>query len=587
MSTNTQAPVPHIPDNAPFSAEQRAWLNGFLAGIYSNAAGGAAMPATAQQEALTLNILYGSQTGNAEALAKQTAKALKPAVEAKVVDMEAYSSDALKDESHLLIITSTYGEGDPPDNAEALHSFLHSDDAPKLENLRYSVLSLGDTNYEHFCQTGKDFDKRLEELGAQRIFERIDCDTDYDEPYEKWLQGVSTALNGSSEPSVSGSAAKDEDASTAFGKKNPFPGTILDNYNLNKEGSKKETRHVEISLKGSDLEYEAGDAVAVIPTNCPDLVNEVIEVNKLKADEVIEIHTGDNVTLQNALLNHYDISQLNKNIIKQYQELVKSDEITALLEGDADKLNNYMWGRQVIDLFIEFPYSFSGGSELLSILNKLQPRLYSISSSPKAHPDEVHVTVGAVRYTSNGRERKGVCSTFLADQASKESEVKVYIQPNKAFKLPEDPETPVIMVGPGTGIAPFRAFLEERAATNSSGKNWLFFGDQHASCDFLYQEQLEKLFKDGIITNLDTAFSRDQEEKIYVQDCMKKKSKELFTWLEEGAGFYICGDASRMAKDVDNALHEIIAEEGNMSIEEAESYVQKLKKDKRYLRDVY
>lgn len=582
MSTNPPSPVPHIPDNAPFSEEQRAWLNGFLAGLYSDGSG--AMSATGEaKETLSLNILFGSQTGNAEAIAKQTAKALKPDVEAKVIDMEAYDTVSLKDESHLLIITSTYGEGDPPDNAEALHSFLHSDDAPKLEGLQYSVLALGDTNYEHFCQTGKDFDKRLEELGATRIYDRVDCDVDYDEPYEAWLGGVSSAL-GSASTGSSDDAA--DDGAPAYGKKNPFPAPILNNYNLNGEGSIKETRHVEISLKGSGLEYEAGDALAVVPMNCEKLATEIISLLGFSADERVNVHTGDSVSLLDALKKYYDISQLNKNFMKQYQELVKSDELEKLI-GDADALSEYTWGRQVIDLLIEYPHSFANAGAFLEILNKLQPRLYSISSSPKAHPDEVHVTVGAVRYNSHGRERKGVCSTFLADEASEGKEVSVYMQPNKAFKLPEDPNTPVIMVGPGTGIAPFRAFLEERAATEAPGKNWLFFGDQHAKCDFLYQSQIEKLFNDGVISQLDTAFSRDQEEKIYVQDCMIKKGAEIFKWFEDGAAFYICGDASRMAKDVDRALHLIAEKEGSMSTEEAEAYINKLKKDKRYLRDVY
>lgn len=578
--------VPFIPENAPFSTEQRAWLNGFIAGMFSNMTGGAT--AEAAQAVKPLTILFGSQTGTAEALSKQFSKAAKKqGFEPKVVDMGSYEPAQLAEEKELVIITSTYGDGEPPDNAQALYEFIHSDSAPRLEQLNYSVLALGDTSYPDFCKCGADFDRRLAELGATCVRERVDCDLDYDEAYEGWRDSVLPALaecSGGTTDAVALPADEEEEEAT-YSKKNPFPAKLVNNYNLNGEGSAKETRHVEISLEGSGLSYEVGDALGVVPVNCPDLVSDILKVAGFDGEEAIDFD-GDKIPLRLALTEKYDIRTLNQPFLKALAPIAKHEKLDALLESEKKEIDDYCWGREIVDALTEFSVKFSHSSEFVGILKKLSARLYSISSSPKAHPGQVHLTVGAVRYDSHGRSRKGICSTYLADRVG-ENAVGVYLHANKAFKLPEDDSVPVIMVGPGTGIAPFRAFLEERQATQAKGKNWLFFGDQKAACDYLYKEQLEGMLSDGTLERLDLAFSRDQTEKIYVQTRMIENAESLYQWLEEGAYFYVCGDASRMAKDVDTALHKIVEEQGNMSAEDAEAYIKKMKSEKRYARDVY
>ncbi|MDQ8203785.1 sulfite reductase subunit alpha [Pelagicoccus sp. SDUM812003] len=579
----TTLSAPFIPENAPFSTEQRSWLNGFLAGLYSNH-GDLDSGSGQSQETRPITILWGSQTGNSEGLARKVSKTLggngfAPAV----FDMGDYDFAKLSEEEVLLVITSTYGEGEPPDNAAAFYDWIMSDSAPKLEKLKYSVLALGDKNYPDFCKCGIEIDQRLGALGAECLTPRVDCDVDFEEPFGKWLSAVQTAAGAAS---VAESAEDDEgEPQSEYGKHNPFPAKLISNAVLNGEGSSKETRHVEISLEGSGLSYEPGDALAVKPMNTPHLVDELIAAAGFEPHELAPAPHGDDLPLYDALLEHYDITVLTSAFVLACARLSKSAELKELVK-DEEKLSAYLVGRQMIDPIVEFGVVFPTTEYLVAPLKQLQPRLYSISSSPKAHQDEVHLTVGVVRYDSHGRLRKGVCSNFLADHDGSQP-IRIYFHPTKTFKLPEDADTPVIMVGPGTGIAPFRAFLEERSATGAKGSNWLFFGDQHASCDFLYREELEAYQESGLLTRLDTAFSRDQEKKVYVQDRMKESGEELFKWLESGARFYVCGDASRMAKDVDRALHEIIAEHGGKSSDEAKAYVDALKKEKRYLRDVY
>lgn len=580
LSTTT---APYIPDTAPFSASQRAWLNGFLAGLYSTATAYGAPAATAQAEAkIPLTILYGSETGNTESLAKKTAKAAEnKGFEVKLESLASYNKESITEESDLLLLTSTYGDGEPPDTAADFYEFIHSDSAPRLENLRYSVLALGDTSYAEFCKCGKDFDKRFEELGGQRVFDRVDCDVDFDEPFENWQSGVFEKLSANGSSNGAAVMEPEVEAEPTYTKKNPFPAKITRHFNLNGEGSSKETHHIEISLEGSGLSYEPGDALGVYPKNCPEYVVSLLEAVGLEGSVPV-----NGKSLKQALIEDYEITKLTPLFIKAYASLVDDAKLKEFAGNESAKLADYCWGREIIDLMTDYPYSFDSAETLVSIFKKLQPRLYSISSSPRAHDGEVHLTVGIVRYVSNGRSRKGVCSTFLSDRCCDES-LPIFLHYNDKFRLPEDTSKPVIMVGPGTGIAPFRAFLEERQSTGSKGKNWLFFGDQHVASDFLYQEQLDKLQKDGFLHRLDTAFSRDQKEKVYVQDKMREAAAELFAWLEEGAYFFVCGDASRMAKDVDKALHDIIAEQGNMDEAAAAAYVKQLKADKRYGRDVY
>jgi sulfite reductase (NADPH) flavoprotein alpha-component len=585
--------IPFVPDNAPFSAEQRQWLNGYLAGYFSDAGVGgralAGLSAAPVAAAKPLVLLYGSQTGTAEGLAKKTAKAAeKSGFAPKLVDMAKYESVDLAKEKNVLVITSTYGDGDPPDNAQAFWDYLRADTAPPLAHLRYSVLALGDTNYAAFCQFGKLCDERLEKLGAQRVHPRVDCDVDYDAPAKAWTDGVFAALAGTGVNCEESAASIHESPITIHDRKNPFPARLFVNRLLNAEGSGKEVRHYEISLAGSGLSYEVGDALGVVPANCSELVSDLLAALGCDGEEAVKTPADSETSLRLALAQHYDITRPSTELLKTAAERGAADgALAALLEpARRDDLKKWLWGREVIDVITGLTTPFTA-PELIELLKKLQPRLYSISSSPKTHPGEVHLTVAAVRYDGHGRARKGVCSTFLAERCTADTPVPVFVQTSHGFRLPVDGGVPVIMCGPGTGIAPFRAFLEERRATGAGGRNWLVFGDQKRASDFLYREQLEGWLADGHLTRLDLAFSRDQAEKIYVQDRMRENAAELWAWLESGAHFYVCGDASRMAKDVDAALHQIAETAGGMNPEGAADYVKKLKADNRYQRDVY
>lgn len=574
-----------IPDNAPFTAEQRQWLSEFLGAILPQNT-----PAQASGPAVPVTVLFGSQTGTAEGLAKKLVKTLKKGnFEPLLQDMGSYDREHLPKERNLLIITSTYGDGEPPDSALEFHTWLMSDAAPRLEGINYSVLSLGDRTYPDFCQCGIDFDLRLEALGATRIHARVDVDVDVDQPYADWSRSVIAILtpHGATQTtSSSSSSIHDEPDEAGYSKKNPFPSSILKNFNLNGAGS-KQTHHIEISLEGSGLVYEVGDALGVYPENPKSVVDEIIAALPFRAGDV-PTTTGEEVSLREALIRHYDIGTINKALIEKWQKRSGSPYLRSLVNADDKReWEKFCWGRDLIDLIIDYPADFSDGEDFVSVLKKLQPRLYSIASSPTAHPGEVHLCVGIVRYESYGRKRGGICSTYLADRLGRDSKPGVFVHNNAAFRLPADSNTPIIMVGPGTGIAPFRAFLEERKCTGASGKNWLFFGNPHEKTDFLYGDELKAFQQDGILSRLDLAWSRDQKEKVYVQNLMLNHGAEFWKWLEDGAAFYVCGDASRMAKDVDAALLTIARDHGKLSAEAATAYVARLKKEKRYLRDVY
>lgn len=590
--------IPFLPDTAPFSTEQRAWLNGFFAGIFSRTpvVGGVPSPREAAAPLTPLTILFGSQTGTAEGLAKRVAKeAGKRSFAPTVLDMAQCDLAKLTGEKNLLVLTSTYGDGEPPDNAKALHTALAAASAgdaarsPRLSSLRFSVLALGDTNYTQFCKAGADFDTYLEKLGATRVTPRTDCDLDYEERFTAWLNTTLTALATPeagarlgaipSAPEIAGKPAPTSDKSeSGYSKKNPFPALLLTSRNLSGVASAKQINHIELDLAGSGLAYEAGDALGVIPHNCPSLVADVLAALGCDGEEAVPAPDGTTVPLRRALTEFYDLGKPSPDLLALFA-LVPA--------GDAAPSPRSTPPHHVIDVLIAAPTK-PAPADFIRALKKLQPRLYSISSSPRAHTNQVHLTVGAVRYDLAGRARKGVCSTFLSDRAvSGETRVGVFVHSNKAFRPPASGDTPMIMVGPGTGIAPFRAFLHERKATGAKGKNWLFFGDQRAATDFIYRDELLALQAAGTLTRLDLAWSRDQQEKIYVQSRMIEHAAELFAWLEQGAHFYVCGDASRMAKDVDAALHTVIERAGKKSADEAAAYVQALKAAKRYARDVY
>ncbi|MCY8979440.1 assimilatory sulfite reductase (NADPH) flavoprotein subunit [Bacillus halotolerans] len=576
---------------------QKIWLSGYLSaqsvsvlettGAPAAESAGVTAPAISKE----VTVLYGSQTGNAQGLAENAGKQLEErGFQVTVSSMSDFKPNQLKKINNLLIVVSTHGEGEPPDNALSFHEFLHGRRAPKLDDLRFSVLALGDSSYEFFCQTGKEFDQRLEELGGKRISPRVDCDLDYDEPAAEWLEsvceGLSEAEGGSAAPAP---AAVPQTGESAYSRTNPFRAEVLENLNLNGRGSNKETRHVELSLEGSGLTYEPGDSLGVYPENDPELVDLLLQEMNWDPEEIVTLNKqGDVRPLKEALISHYEITVLTKPLLEQAAHLTGSEELRELLApGNEGKVKAYIEGRDLLDLIRDYgPFSVTA-QEFVSILRKMPARLYSIASSLSANPDEVHLTIGAVRYDAHGRERKGVCSILCAERLQPGDTLPVYVQHNQNFKLPKDPETPIIMVGPGTGVAPFRSFMQEREETGAEGKAWMFFGDQHFVTDFLYQTEWQNWLKAGVLTKMDVAFSRDTEEKVYVQHRMLEQSAELFEWLQEGAAVYICGDEKHMAHDVHNTLLEIIEKEGNMTREEAEVYLADMQQQKRYQRDVY
>lgn len=597
---------------------QRIWLGGYLAaqGFASASAAGtvtvssapaAALPAAAPAEALAIapaaapiviskdvTVLFGSQSGNSSGLSKKLAKKLEEnGFQVTLSSMSDFKTNGLKKLQNLLIIVSTHGEGEPPDNAISFHEFMHSKRAPKLEGLAFSVLGLGDTSYEFFCQTAKDFDKRLEELGGRRIVDRVDCDVDYDDPARQWVDRVLQALQGgaASAPVAApvSAGAPAADAESEYSRSNPFQAEVLENLNLNGRGSDRETRHVEISLEGSSLQYEPGDSLGVYPQNDPGLVDELIAAMGWSGDESVPAgKDGERKPLRDALRHYYEITVLTKPLLEQVAKLAAGSALGGLLEaGREQELRAYVAGRDVLDLVSDYALKGIPAGEFVAVLRKLPARLYSIASSPKAHPDEVHLTVRAVRYEHLGRPRGGVCSVHLAERVQPGDTLPVFIQSNPNFKLPADADAPIIMIGPGTGVAPFRAFLEEREETGAQGKSWLFYGDQHFATDFLYQIEWQRWLKDGVLSRLDVAFSRDTDQKVYVQHRMLEHSKELYAWLQEGAYVYVCGDEKKMAHDVQGALSAILQQEGGLTPEAAADYLSSLQQQKRYQRDVY
>ena len=583
--------IPFIPSTAPFTDEQRAWLNGYFVGLLSNAHSGDA-PATGGRPAQAVLVGFGSQTGSAEQLAKRIGKeSATHGFVAQVQELNAISLDRLGECARLLIVTSTWGDGDAPDNAAEFLKALQAETAPRFEKLNYAVLALGDRNYSEFCGAGRKFDERLEALGAKRILARADCDVDYEATASKWIADLWVPLSEivPTEAQVIEVAPPSVTAEQKPGssRNNPYSARLISNRLLNASGSAKETRHIEISLAGSDLVYEVGDALGVVPRNCPDYVAELIRLGGWNPSAQVVTSDEQRMSIEEALQTRLDLRKPTSALIDAVAKTEGCERVTDLLTPERKPLlQEYLGQREVIDLLCEFPSFRPGAAEFIKLLAKFQPRLYSISSSLRAFPGQVHLTVGIVRYESCGRQRKGLCSTFLADRVAPGAPVQVFVQPSHGFKLPKDPATPIIMVGPGTGIAPFRAFLHERKSLAAPGKNWLFFGDQQSASDFLYRDELQSLQQDGVLARLDTAFSRDQKEKIYVQNRMLENASELWKWLEDGAHFYVCGDAKRMAKDVDAALHGVIERAGKTS-EQAVEYVKKLKAEKRYQRDVY
>ena len=602
---------PYIPDNAPFTPEQRGWLNGFLAGLYATSPG-AVSPVADPPPSLKIAVLYASQSGTAESLARKVAKDLKAKGHiASLISLEGYPPAALFAERYAILIASTYGEGDAPDAVRPFYEQLCLEHFPCCGNLSYAVLALGDSSYEHFCKFGKDLDSKLAALGGVRIAERVDCDIDLDASFAQWktnvyasLDDITAARPARTAPSsslippppvaavVSYDDADEPIATPAHSRTNPYLAPLVDKRPLTHNISSKLTLHLAFDISDSAVTYEAGDACGVIPQNDLLLVDEILHTLNFSGLVPVQLPKSGATTLHDALLNHLQITRLTRKMIEAYATIRKQRAQCHALFGllvpeQQAHLEKYTYDRGLIDLLHDYPNVLHDPADLVAMLPSLAPRLYSISSSPYAHAGQIHTTVAVVRYRSHNRDRGGVCSTLLADRTPTGNSLPIYIQPNKRFRLPKETDAPVIMIGPGTGIAPFRSFLHERRALGHTGRNWLFFGERSAATDFLYQDELQSMQADRHLSRLDLAFSRDQDRKIYVQDRMLEQAAAFYAWLEEGASIYVCGDASRMAKDVDTTLHTIVEQQAGLPREAAIEYMQQLKDQNRYHRDVY
>lgn len=567
---------------------QRAWLSGYLLGTIGKGRGVA--PAAAPNVAPTATILYGSQSGNSEALAKRLGEALAAAgVTHVVLDMLDCRKADLERAKHLLVIVSTHGEGDPPDRARPLYDLLHGRKAPKLAHLGYCVLALGDSSYEQFCETGRRFDARLEALGARRLHERVECDVDFHEAANRWIETVVAQLAKvqGDDARVVAHARPSATVTTAHTRKNPWLAPVLANIRLTARGSSKDVRHIELSLEDSGIHYEVGDALGVVPRNREEDVSELLEHLPFDGESAVEIG-GTSISLREALTHHLDIGPVNRVVLEKYAALANDERLSELIARDAnEQIQTLLRGAHLIDLVAEHPLRGGEAAELAKILRPLAPRLYSIASSPRATPDEVHLTVRVVTYESRGRARGGVVSRMLADATHAEARVAVYLHRNTAFRLPADPDAPIIMIGPGTGVAPFRGFIAEREAVGARGKNWLLFGDRTLRNDFLYQTEWLDWRRRGVLHRLDVAFSRDGDRKVYVQDRIREHGATFHAWLQEGAYVYVCGDAKQMAPDVDAAIRQLLQRHGGLSDEQVEERMLNLQRERRYQRDVY
>ena len=571
-------------DIKPFSYDQEAWISGFIAGMKQSASlSNNSLIQEHNKNLINLDILFGTQTGNSEAIAEDMSKIANEAgFRAKVNSLDNITMDILGNMENVAIITSTYGEGEMPDNAQLFWDALSANTAPNLSNIKYSVLALGDTGYEEFCHAGKLIDTRFEQLGATRIQDRVDCDVDYEELSEKWT----SSLIAKWKPEVEVIKEKSNDQSNLkeYNRKNPYSAKLLSNRMLSGVNSNKEIMHYEIDLGDSGLKYEVGDSLSIFPTNKEDLVNKIIDRLGVEFDFVPEGYEND---IKMLLTEKFEILTPTKRLIEYIAKNTNDKKLKSIIDHNNNKeLENYKWGMDVLDFMNINPNFKVDITDFLGLLKSLQHRTYSISSSLNKVKNEVHLTVSSVRWKRDSRNYNGVCSTFLADDCTPGDNIKVFFTPNKSFRLPDDNKD-IIMIGPGTGIAPFRAFLQEREYRNSSGKNWLFFGDQTKNDDFIYKNELEDFISSGVLNKLDLAFSRDQKNKIYVQNVMYENKNEFYNWLESGAYLYICGDANRMAKDVEDMIIKIIMECSNISFDAAFEYLNNLKREKRYLRDVY
>lgn len=575
---------------AALNPSQLNWLSGYFAGL-AQSSQGQVVPAPQAAVAKSLTILFGSQTGNAKLVATELkAKLEANNISTSLVSMADYKAKQLKSESHVVAIVSTHGEGDAPDDAVELHGFLASKKAPKLTELKFAVLGLGDSSYEFFCQTGKDFDQRLSDLGAQRLLDRVDCDVDYDATVSAWSDALMAKIaeemvQAESVVAPTVSAGQGNELTVVeYNKKFPFKASLLASQKITGRDSVKDIRHIEVSLEDSGIQYQPGDALGVWFANDTQLVESLLELLGIDKNESVKF-AEQSFTIFDVLVEKLELTQSYPTFAKAYNEYANSDELAAKLEDKA-VLRVYLAERQIIDVVRDYPATLSA-QQLVDALRGMTPRLYSIASSQAEVEDEVHLTVAVVEYDAHGYRHQGGASGFLAKRLEEGGEVRVFVEKNDNFRLPENPDTPVIMIGPGTGIAPFRAFMQQREADEAQGKNWLFFGNPNYTQDFLYQVEWQRFVKDGVVDKVSLAFSRDQEEKIYVQHRLLEQGAEVYQWLLDGAHIYVCGDADHMAKDVNDALLSIVQLHGDKSAEQAEQFIMELRRAKRYQKDVY
>ena len=572
-----------------FTPTQLAWVSGYFWGVLNQQSGTAVAAPAPAAEVPTITLISASQTGNARRVAEALRDDLLAAkLNVKLVNAGDYKFKQIAAEKLLVVVTSTQGEGEPPEEAVALHKFLFSKKAPKLDGTAFAVFGLGDTSYEFFCQSGKDFDNKLAELGAERLLDRVDADVEYQAAAAEWRARVGEALKArapvAAPAQLATSGAVNDIHTSPYTKEAPLTATLSVNQKITGRNSEKDVRHIEIDLGDSGLRYQPGDALGVWYQNDPQLVKELVELLWLKGDEPVTVE-GKTLPLSEALQWHFELTVNTATIVENYATLTRSESLLPLV-GDKAQLQQYAAATPIVDM-VRFSPAQLDAEALIGLLRPLTPRLYSIASSQSEVESEVHVTVGVVRYEIEGRARAGGASSFLADRVEEDGEVRVFIEHNDNFRLPANPETPVIMIGPGTGIAPFRAFMQQRAADGAQGKNWLFFGNPHFTEDFLYQVEWQSYVKEGLLTRIDLAWSRDQQQKIYVQDKLREQGAELWRWINDGAHIYVCGDANRMAKDVENTLLEVIAEYGAMDAEAADEFLSELRVERRYQRDVY
>ena len=572
-----------------FTPAQLAWVSGYFWGVLNQQPGSNAVAPAPVAEMPGITLISASQTGNARRVAEALRDDLIAAkLNVTLINAGDYKFKQIANEKLLIVVASTQGEGEPAEEAVALHKFLFSKKAPKLDNTAFAVFGLGDTSYEFFCQAGKDFDAKLAELGGERLLDRVDADVEYQAAAAQWRARLVDVLKARAPaaPSVqvAASGAVNEVHTSPYTKEAPLTASLAVNQKITGRDSEKDVRHIEIDLGDSGLRYQPGDALGVWYQNDPALVKELVELLWLKGDEPVTVE-GKTLSLAEALQWHFELTVNTGNIVENYATLTRSETLLPLV-GDKAQLQHYAATTPIVDM-VRFSPAQLDAQALVDLLRPLTPRLYSIASSQAEVESEVHVTVGVVRYEMEGRARAGGASSFLADRVEEEGEVRVFIEHNDNFRLPANPQTPVIMIGPGTGIAPFRAFMQQRAADGAEGKNWLFFGNPHFTEDFLYQVEWQRYVKEGVLSRIDLAWSRDQKEKVYVQDKLRQQGAELWRWINDGAHIYVCGDANRMAKDVEQALLEVIAEFGGMDIEAADEFLSELRIERRYQRDVY